>query len=199
MKKSLSSLFALLALVLVFGLSSCDKATSPVDTVETEEFAIPAFDASASEIYEAGIETEMSAKPPVNDYKMHPFGLPVRELKLTKEQMDSIKPIMMEHRVCVKSIMDSLRHSEMAIIKAANTARKAIMDEVKAGTMAKDSARTLLAQLNRTTREQLKTNPVAVWARTAIKECDIAMFTAIRALLTDEQKVKFDKWLNRRK
>ena len=95
--------------------------------------------------------------------------------------------------------MDSLRHSEGAIIKESNIARKAIMDAVKAGTMTKDSARKAMMDLNKTTREALKANPVLAWAKLALKDCETEMLTAIRVYLTDEQKVKFDKWVRQKR
>ena len=98
MKRTLNSMLALLAIALVFGLSSCNKANNPVDsstTVDGAELTIPAFDAGYSSILDATMDKEMCVNPPKADFGVMQFGLPVRELRLTKEQMDSIKPIMM--------------------------------------------------------------------------------------------------------
>ncbi|MBM2813321.1 MAG: hypothetical protein HW421_83 [Ignavibacteria bacterium] len=133
--------------------------------------------------------------PPDPRGKFVPLGKILMDLKLTPEQRKGLPAIMKAHKDCMEAAMKALRASEKAIIQAANEQRKAILEQVKAGTLDKDAAKVQLKELNKATREALANNPDRATAQQDIKDCNCKMLLDIRATLDDAQKALFDAWM----
>ena len=65
------------------------------------------------------------------------LGFIFRSLNLTADQIAQIKTFMQTRNDCQKTLLQQLRDSEKPILDAANIARQAIIDQVKAGTLTK--------------------------------------------------------------
>lgn len=217
-KMTFAMLFA--ALVLSFGLSSCQKnSDTPTDPntgdagivntayivlnapdqagslIEGSETSECGLNASTPDAYMMGKEMKDGpAKPGMNV----PFMRILRELKLTKDQMVTLDSLLKDYRKCEFESRKALRTAEMVIIKAANEQRKAIMDQLKAGTITKEEARTQLKALNLATRETLKNDPDVQAALAALKACQEAFFANVRGILTEAQQVIWDKYMAKR-
>lgn len=125
--------------------------------------------------------------------KIH-LGIVLRNLKLTTEQVDSIKLYIIEHINCVTSQMLILRASERAIIDSANRQRLVIIDSAKAQGWTYEQLRDSLKTLNQNTRLALKDNPVRLEVCLELKACRQDLFSKIELILTPDQYLVWLEW-----
>jgi hypothetical protein len=129
--------------------------------------------------------------------RFDPLGAILFRLKLTVAQTTKLRTYMKDHMDCIKAAEQALRDSEKPIMDNARTQQKAIMDQVKAGTMTRADAKIALKTLNDATRKALNDNPARQAACIAMEACKKALNDQILALLTDAQKVLFQAWLDK--
>lgn len=206
MKKSaLTVLLSTFVLVLIFTLSGCNKSTSPTDNSNTDptisNMVVADIQNDVSDVSDPSVDNnaDMTLKPMFGDGQcfMRPamgeymsvngflnmVGI-MRKLSLTADQKTSIQGFMSDYRSCIHTAQLTLRASEKTILDAANTQRKAIMAELKAGTITKAEARTQLAQLAKDTRTALKNNPDRATFQKSVCECLQTLFDKIKGILT---------------
>lgn len=206
---------AAMALLIAFGLNSCDKenGVNVAGDYEYLSVALPDVDNSQSEIVDATLEDDVDmclVERPMGEKQamgmenqgrhrpikqFHPFARIFRQLELTAEQKEAVRGYMTEHHDCMKEAMMALRASEREIIQEANQARRAIMQNVKDSVITRAEAREQLRELNADTREALQNNPARAEAREAMCECLLALYANIRATLTEEQQAIWDEWV----
>jgi Spy/CpxP family protein refolding chaperone len=217
MKKSI--LLSAIAILFFVGLSSCSKdgSTTPTTTVDAvASMNLPDYDNSASTLIEGTEAQEIACEPPPPPdgrggtgpgmgkgdmrnprERFDPLGQVLRTLKLTPDQVTSVKTLMQAHMECVKAAMLALRETEKPIIEDARAKQKAIIDQVKAGTMTRAEAMPLLRALNEATRKALNENPARQAACIAMERCKKILFDAIMETLTPEQKRIFQAWIDK--
>lgn len=188
---------------LSFGLTACsENGVTPEDpmgmTATSTSFDL---NASPSEINDATMEVMMSERPDPNKGKpvRNPFMDMLRHLNLTEEQQAAIKELQAAHHDCVSAALAELRAAEKEIITAARAEAEAIKAQVKEGTLTREEARTQLRAINQRVREALKALPGREEARAAMKICDETFIAGVKEILTEEQLVKFERWLASRK
>ncbi len=129
----------------------------------------------------------------------NPFARVFMLLNLTEEQKVQVREFMIAHRQCEKDAILALREAQRPIIEAANAQRKEIMAKLKSGEITRREAGDLLKILNQTVREQLKNDPAVEAAHQALKACWDIMLDNIGSVLTEEQLVKWTKFLEMKK
>jgi len=129
--------------------------------------------------------------------RFDPLGAVLFRLKLSVTQATTLKTYMKDHMDCIKAAEMALRDSEKPIMDNARTQQKAIMDQVKAGTMTRADAKIALKTLNDATRKALNENPARQAACIAMEACKKALNDQILAMLTDAQKAIFQAWLDK--
>jgi Spy/CpxP family protein refolding chaperone len=217
--KNLKVLLAVLAVLVMIGVSACQKETTApttTDTYEQPEFFLPnvVSDLSTlpSDVTEPTMETDMTqvipndaqiVRPPMDKGRLlppnHPFAKILRALQLTPDQAEQIKAFLKEHRDCVEAALKALRESERAIIQPANAERKALALQYKNGEITKEELISALKDLRQRTKEALVNNPQRQIALQAMIDCEKALFTSIYSILTPEQQTKWDEWMARYK
>jgi hypothetical protein len=227
MKKVLfSSIFAIFAVAMVIGVSSCKNDTvNPGPDMQmmngnqiVPDATMNAFDADQFTVY-GDLSNDLQVYPQqfidgckpgdrrpddkggmggMKD-RMGP-GFKLRmllwDLKLTREQMTVIHDLMPGYHDCVKGVMDAGAAARKAAFDVAKAARQPIIDAVKAGTTTRADAKLLLDAINK----QLKADLDATIDKAALCDCLKKLYIAIRATLTDPKQIeKFNAWVAKQK
>lgn len=194
-----------LTMALIFGLvimTSCNKETGVITPVTNEDAVtemMVSYSAVACETTEPDTQTEISAKPMSELGKHLQLNLILKKLKLTADQKSQAKIFLEQQRECTELAIKALRLSEKEIIQNANVERKAIMQQLKDSTISKDSARILLKALGESTRLAIKNNPAREAAELAMKECRETFIENMNGILTEEQLIIWQQFLDKNK
>lgn len=206
------------ALMLVFVVSSCDKAVDSTDYSEyySSVFSVNEPSTNIADIYVEGNETADFGEMPMpvgpddntgnnkpNDKKdlrpnqdiRNPFARIFALLELTAEQKAQIREFMIAHRRCEREAIVALREAQKPILVAANQERRAIMEQVKNGELTREEAGALLKALNQRVREEMQNNEAVIAAHQALRNCWEELLRNIGSILTPEQLVKWEKFL----
>ena len=206
------------ALMLVFVVTSCDKAVDSTDYSEfySSVFSVNEPSTNIADIYVEGNETadfgEMpmpvgpddntgDKKPsdkkdlrPIQDIR-NPFARIFAILELTPEQKAQIREFMIAHRRCEREAIMALREAQKPILEAANQERRAIMEQVKNGDLTREEAGALLRALNERVREAMQNSSEVIAAHQALRNCWDELLRNIASILTPEQLVKWERFL----
>jgi hypothetical protein len=183
----------LLSLVIVFGLISI-VGCSNTETGPTEPEAMYTTMGFNSE---GSISEQPIERPnPDNGKKVapSPFVDLLRLLNLTPEQKPLVERLLIQHKECTQSCIETLKTAEREILMNARLEEKKIKDAVKAGTITKEVARRELAQLKKSTQERLKSLPREK-VRECLQGCDTQFLNSLKEILTPEQKIILEKWI----
>ena len=214
MRKTLLTLILpVFAFVLILGLSGCNR-NNPVDSSDPTLSSMIAADIQddVSDVTEPSVDNnvDMALMPMYNDAV--PYQIPMmsemmikhgfinfmkvmRLMSLTDAQKVTLIGYLVDYRDCIHTAQVALRASEKVILDAANVQLKAIMQDLKNGTITKAEARMELATLALNTRADLKNNPEKATFKTAVCACLETLFADIRADLTDTQQALWDAWV----
>lgn len=206
MKKQ--NVFAALAMVafsvISLGLVACSEmGSNPADPMAMFSNVQTSFDLNGQplDFTDATLETPMAVKErPGSDKRapMGPFDRLLASLNLTPEQKAMVERMQNAHKDCVKAALDALKAAERAILERAKAKAEEIKASVKAGTTTKEEARTQLRDLNKATREAIKSLPEREAARAAVKACDDAFITGLGSILDEKQKAILDQFVKAR-
>jgi len=187
MKTSLLSLITILGLIGIVGCSNTETSPTEPEPIHTTM----SFNSDGS-ISEQPIERP---KPDTGKKVVpSPFVDLIRVLNLTPEQKPLVERLLIQHRECTQSCIQTLKTIEREILMNARIEEKRIKDAVKAGTITKEVARRELAQLKQSTQEKLKTLPKNK-VRECLKECDAQFLNSLKEILTPEQKITLERWI----
>jgi hypothetical protein len=187
MKTSLLSLITILGLIGIVGCSNTETSPTEPEPIHTTM----SFNSDGS-ISEQPIERP---KPDTGKKVVpSPFVDLIRVLNLTPEQKPLVERLLIQHRECTQSCIQTLKTIEREILMNARIEEKRIKDAVKAGTITKEVARRELAQLKQSTQEKLKTLPKNK-VRECLKECDTQFLNSLKEILTPEQKITLERWI----
>jgi hypothetical protein len=187
MKTSLLSLITILGLIGIVGCSNTETSPTEPEPIHTTM----SFNSDGS-ISEQPIERP---KPDTGKKVVpSPFVDLIRVLNLTQEQKPLVERLLIQHRECTQSCIQTLKTIEREILMNARIEEKRIKDAVKAGTITKEVARRELAQLKQSTQEKLKTLPKNK-VRECLKECDTQFLNSLKEILTPEQKITLERWI----
>jgi Spy/CpxP family protein refolding chaperone len=183
----------LLSLVIVFGLIAI-VGCSNTETGPTEPEAMYTTMGFNSE---GSISEQPIERPnPDNGKKVtpSPFADLLRLLNLTPEQKPLVERLLVQHKQCTQSCIETLKTAEREILMNARLEEKKIKDAVKAGTITKEVARRELAQLKKSTQERLKSLPREK-VRECLQGCDTQFLNSLKEILIPEQKIKLERWI----
>jgi len=187
MKTSMLSLITILGLIGIVGCSNTETSPTEPEPIHTTM----SFNSDGS-ISEQPIERP---KPDTGKKVVpSPFVDLIRVLNLTPEQKPLVERLLIQHRECTQSCIQTLKTIEREILMNARIEEKRIKDAVKAGTITKEVARRELAQLKQSTQEKLKTLPKNK-VRECLKECDTQFLNSLKEILTPEQKITLERWI----
>lgn len=199
--KKLFSYLTVLAIGLIM-LQSCQNdadVLTPVvgDDAVVESMALMSYEVDPVEVTEPDMSNEVMAKPKAEKGKHIALSQIFKKLNLSADQKAQLKVFQDEHRECVRLAMQTLRETEREIIQTANEQRKAIMQQVKDSIITKEVAKVQLQELAAATRSELRNNPARAIAEAVLLECRNTFISNITAILTEEQLVKWNQFLER--
>jgi hypothetical protein len=187
MKTTLLSLITVLGLMAIVGCSNTETGPTEPETMYTTMGLNS--DGSIS-------EQPIERPNPDNGKKVapSPFVDLLRLLNLTPEQKPLVERLLIQHKECTQSCIETLKTAEREILMNARLEEKKIKDAVKAGTITKEVARRELAQLKKSTQERLKALPREK-VRECLQGCDTQFLNSLKEILTPEQKIILEKWI----
>ena len=182
----------LLSLIAVFSLAIVGCSNTETGPTEPEAmYTTMGFNSDGS-ISEQPIERPNPDKG--KKVAPTPFVDLLRLLNLTPEQRPLVERLLIQHRECTQSCIETLKTAEREILMNARLEEKKIKDAVKAGTITKEVARRELAQLKKSTQERLKSLPREK-VRECLQGCDTQFLNSLKEILTPEQKIILEKWI----
>jgi hypothetical protein len=187
MKTTLLSLITVLGLIGIVGCSNTE--TGPIEPEPMYTTMVFNSDGSISEqpIERPKPDTGKKVAP-------SPFVDLIRLLNLTSEQKPLVERLLIQHRECTQSCIQTLKTAEREILMNARIEEKKIKDALKAGTITREVARRELAQLKQLTHEKLKSLPKDK-VRECLQGCDTQFLNSLKEVLTSEQKITLEKWI----
>lgn len=210
MKRLLSttSLFAI-AIAILFGMSSCTQnGTTPSDDIFSQTLFMSAGDYIEDIQYaECQLDRDPMLLNEITQERMQngmlfggkepvlPLGQILRQLKLTPEQIEQVKAIMLTHRDCERTARIAFHQALQSYFEAAAAARLEVKTKLDAGEITPEEARIAIKAINEKLRADVQASGEIEKLQAALKGCTDTMIDAIKSILTDEQKVRFDKWL----
>jgi hypothetical protein len=182
----------LLSLIAVFCLGIIGCSNTETGPTEPEAMYTTMVVESDGSISEQPIERPNPDKG--KKVAPSPFVDLLRLLNLTPEQRPLVERLLIQHRECTQSCIETLKTAEREILMNARVEENKIKDAVKAGTITKEVARRELAQLKKSTQERLKALPREK-VRECLKGCDTQFLNSLKEILTSEQKIILEKWI----
>lgn len=182
----------LLSLIAVFSLAIIGCSNTETGPTEPEAMYTTMVVESDGSISEQPIERPNPDKG--KKVAPSPFVDLLRLLNLTPEQRPLVERLLIQHRECTQSCIETLKTAEREILMNARVEENKIKDAVKAGTITKEVARRELAQLKKSTQEKLKALPKDK-VRECLQGCDTQFLNSLKEILTPEQKIILEKWI----
>lgn len=219
MKNYKTLILATLSLMLILGISACNKSEGPTNSswslYDAPEWQIPEPDNSPVDIMGGDMDKPFDLVPANDDirfcdntsmYNMKqfrerrqfmPMARILRALQLTDEQKEQVKGFMFDFRLCHKDAMLALRESEKEILAPFNLRREAVLTAYKNGEITREEAAAQLKVIAQEAREALQNNPARLTACEAMKECRRQLLANIEGILTPDQLVKWIDWVSK--
>lgn len=125
------------------------------------------------------------------DWGKH-LGLFFRRLNLSDQQKSDLKALMVKFHDDMKPLVQQFRDANADIIKAANEARKLIVEDVKAGKITRQEAAAKLKALNEDTRKKINDNPATQTVKASMCTLRNTLFVDIASKLIGDQVTKWN-------
>jgi ribosome recycling factor len=180
-------------------------ALNPADPMAMINNVQTTFDLNGQplDFSDATLETPMAVKERPESGKdqkgpKSPFERLLAALNLTPDQKALVERLQAAHKDCATAALEALKAAERSILRRANARSEEIKASAKAGTITREEARTQLRDLNKATREAIKSLPEREAARTALKDCDDAFLARLGRILDEKQKAILDNFIKAR-
>ncbi len=128
------------------------------------------------------------------DFGKH-LGFFFRQLNLTDDQKSAVRDLAKTFHDNMKPLVRQFYDANKTIIQDANTSRKAIMDQVTAGTLTRAEAAAKIKDLNQPTRDKIKANPASQTIKTAMCAERDKLFAGVKGKLQGDQITKWENWI----
>ncbi len=188
--------FSVLALVLGFSLSGCDRLpTQPQQTAVDDEVANVVIENLEVPEPEVQLDLQKGAVEIQHGprFSYHRLGCILRKLRLSREQWDSVRAYLREYRQCVWEVRDSVRRAAWPIIEEFREQFREAIQKYRNGEIDRDSLFALIRELRHALREAFA--DLREWAQEQMQHCRDALYEHIRSILTEEQQAIWDEWV----
>ncbi len=218
MKKILITVFAL---ILSFGLYSCDKENMggvDLGDIETpsDYFVLVEEDNTVPDLFDATMETDLcmipaeypnsmmmhkykgkkNDKKPPRGKRFFQFGQIFRSMDLTETQIALIPDIIKDHYLCMYEAKMAFRTALDEVFAQAREDRLEIITDYRNGDITRQEAYDLIKALNETTRAAIQNSEAHATFEAAMCECFNEMITSIEEILDDDQLAEWQTWLD---
>ena len=221
--KSLLFITALITLPLIYftACSNKDQVNEPNQiNFDSPKFAVIDFLDAENSVEDATLEKDMAVNSDFAGYKfmnsmstMTPgnpklrgnpwlekfnfgkhLGLFFKKLNLSDDQKTQLRNLMTKFHDDMKPLVEQFRDANADIIKAANEARKLIVEDLKAGNLTRQEAAAKLKTLNEETRDKIKNNPATQTIKASMCALRTTLFNDIASILTADQLTKWNEF-----
>lgn len=201
--KSLKITLAILAVVLVFGLTSCSKesTSSPVSSNSAAVVDAPDVNTTISSLSSVAYEDPIQGPPPSGDNgrmnppgssTMTPFGKIVTDLKLTTDQQTALDGLIKAKKDCRDAIIKKLQEDLKTALQPFLDQQKDLEAQLRAGKITREEFGNSMKDLR--TQMDATAKPLNDAAALALADCDNTFATNFRVLLTTDQQAIWDPW-----
>lgn len=203
-----TSLFAI-AIAIMLGMSACTQnGTTPSDDIfnqtlfmsagnyiENVEYAECNLDRDPMILNEITNERIQNGMLYGGKQPMLPLGQILRQLQLTPEQVEQVQAIMLTHRYCQRTARIAFHEALQSYFEAAGLARQEVRAKLEAGEITLEEAWAAIKAINEKLRADIQESGELEKLQAALKGCTDTMIDAIKSILNDDQKARFDKWV----
>ena len=130
------------------------------------------------------------------DFGKH-LGFFFKRLNLSDVQKTQLRDLMTKFHNDMKPLVQQFKDANADIIKAANEARKLILEDLKSGAITRAEAAVKLKALNESTRDQIKNNSASQTIKASMCALRTTLFSGIAGILTPEQLIKWNEFLSK--
>jgi hypothetical protein len=209
----LKHLTLILSAIVLLSLTACQDMENPVVTEVPQHGVIMQIDSdlATTTIVPASMETDAfipssdviydncvmgqddfgNKRPPKERVELSKV---LRQLQLNEKQIALLKEYNLAHRDCVESIMLKWRAAVAPIIEKANAAKKLVMEALKKGEITRREAAEKLNAINKAMNTAIENLGMRKTVMLAIEDCNKKLLANIRAMLTKEQLVIWNKY-----
>jgi hypothetical protein len=128
------------------------------------------------------------------DFGKH-LGLLFRQLNLSDGQKAALRDLAKTFHDNMKPLVRQFYDANKTIMQDANASRRAIMDQVTAGTLTRADAAVKIKDLNQATRDKINVNPASLSIKAAMCAERDKLFAGVRGTLQGDQIGKWDGWI----
>lgn len=122
------------------------------------------------------------------------LGLFFKRLNLSDNQKSKLRDLMTKFHDDMKPLVQQFKDANESIIKAANEARKLIVEDVRAGKVTRQEAAEKIKVLNERTKTAIANNPASVAIKRQMCAVRTTLFSNIALILTPDQLTKWDEF-----
>jgi len=192
------SIIIIAAFFVVF-LASCEQNTGP-NAANNDDAAfgsvyVPDLESVDGICDDANLQNKMRFHGKDNPFKKVALKGIARKLNLTEEQQTQVSTFLQEHRDCITLIVENLKADQTTIIENANAERTAVLEQLANGEIDTATARQMIKDISTAKRSALQ--ELRETARIAMEECATILFENIQSILTEEQLVIWQQWLEK--
>ncbi len=189
----------IIAAFFVIFLASCEQNASP-NIANDEDLAygsvyVPDLESVDGICDDANLQNKMRFHGKDNPFKKVALKGIAWKLNLTEEQQTQVSTFLQEHRDCITLIVENLKADQATIIENANAERAAVLEQLANGEIDTVTARQMIKDISVAKRAALQ--ELRETARIAMEECATILFENIESILTEEQLVIWQQWLER--
>lgn len=123
------------------------------------------------------------------------LGRIFRNLNLSEDQIEAIKPLMEEHKTAMEALHEQLKVATESIMEYGKEERQAIIQQVQEGSLTREEAKTLFVALHEEIKALVDASEAAQVIKTEMCDLADALFANILTIFTDEQAELFNQWL----
>jgi len=189
----------IIAAFFVIFLASCEQNTGP-NTANNDDVAygsvyVPDLESVDGICDDANLQNKMCFHGKDNPFKKVALKGIARKLNLTEEQQTQVSTFLQEHIDCITLIVENLKADQTTIIENANAERTAVLEQLANGEIDTVTARQMMKDISTAKRSALQ--ELRETARIAMEECATILFENIQSILTEEQLVIWQEWLEK--
>lgn len=199
-------LVSFIFIIIVTGCS--DQVNTPETDISNMDLAVFDISDAAGGISDATLDAQYTFNSPLEhrnffrkDFSPGKSGRHLlqilRKLNLSENQKTEVKDFISEHKDCVKGPLQDLRTLVGPILADANAKRKDIIAKYKDGIITREEAKAQIEALNKATRELINNDPGMAIIKSALCDCKSNLFRNIASILTDDQKIIWNDWVNK--
>lgn len=215
----------LLILFVFVACDNTDNSLSPSfnSDLESPDFAVLDYDDAIDGIIEPDMDSNpgFGEFPPNNEFisgngmggrkgnpmmnggrSPHPhkkgkhLGRIFRELSLSEDQLEAIKPLLEDHKAAMKSLHDELKIVAADIMEYGKEQRQAIIQQVKDGLITREEAKPLFEALGEEIKAMIDENEAAQVIKSEMCLLAETLFSSITPYFTEEQTEIWNQWLS---